>query len=152
MVKEGITGIPLETFLTKNVDDDHVNGKLTVIWRDWDDTLKTHPKMVYVSHVNPYEIKGPHLHTKRDSYFVCIRGKVVFIAKDNSGNFHEIESSEEKPILVEIPKNRSSAHINLSNEPSIILSVVNPSWKPDNRDEHNVTYDDYDWNKWKKNP
>jgi hypothetical protein len=27
---------------------------------------------------------------------------------------------------------------------------VNPSWKPDNRDEHNVTYDDYDWNKWKK--
>ena len=36
--------------------------------------IKNHPKMVYVSHVNPHEIKGPHLHTKRDSYFVCIRG------------------------------------------------------------------------------
>ena len=49
-----------------------------------------------------------------------------------------------------IPKNYSSAHINLSNEPSIIMALVNPSWKPDNRDEHNVTYDDYDWNKWNK--
>ena len=95
-------GIPLETFPTKDVADDHVNGKLTVIWRDWDNILKSHPKMVYISRVNPHEIKGPHLHTKRDSYFVCIRGKVVFITKDNSGNFHEIESSEEKPVLVQI--------------------------------------------------
>ena len=44
LVKENITGIPLETFPTKNVDDDHVNGKLTVIWRDWDNILKNSPK------------------------------------------------------------------------------------------------------------
>jgi len=75
---------------------------------------------------------------------------LFLLLKKNRGKYLEIESSEENPVLVEIPKNYSSAHINLSNEPSIILSVVNPSWKPDNRDEHNVTYDDYDWNKWKK--
>ncbi len=150
LVKDDIIGIPLETFPTKNVGDDHINGKLTVIWRDWDNILKSHPKMVYVSHVNPHEIKGPHLHTKRDSYFVCIRGKVVFIAKDNLGNFHEIESSEEKPILVHIPKNIASAHINLSDETSAILTLANPAWQPNTDEMKNVTFDDYNWKKWKK--
>ena len=151
LVKDDIIGIPLETFPTKNVVDDHINGKLTVIWRDWDNILKSHPKMVYVSHVNPHEIKGPHLHTKRDSYFVCIRGKVVFIAKDNLGNFHEIESSEEKPILVQIPKNIASAHINLSDEMSTILTLADPAWRPNDDEMKNVTFDNYDWKKWKNN-
>ena len=144
-------GIPLETFPTKDIVDGHINGKLTVIWRDWDNILKSHPKMVYVSYVNPYEIKGPHLHTKRDSYFVCIRGKVVFIIKDISGNFREVESSEENPVLVQIPKNIASAHINLSDEVSTILALANPAWQPNDGEMKNVTFDDYDWEKWKKN-
>jgi len=111
------SGKPLETFPTRDIIDGHINGKLTVIWRDWDNILKSHPKMVYVSYVNPYEIKGPHLHTKRDSYFVCIRGKVVFIAKDKNGKYLEIESDEKNPVLVQIPKNFASAHINPTNEP-----------------------------------
>ena len=147
---DGIAGISLETFPTKDVNDDHINGKLTVIWRDWDKILKSNPKMVYISHVNPHEIKGPHLHTKRDSYFVCIRGKVVFIAKDNSGNFHEIESSEENPVLVQIPKNIASAHINLSDGISTILALANPAWQPNDNEMKNVAFDDYDWKKWKK--
>jgi len=140
----------LEKHQTKDIRDGHVNGSLIPVWRNWDKTISVQPEMVYVTSINPGDRKGPHLHIIRHSYYVCIKGKVVFIIKEKSGKYLEIESSEENPVLVEIPKNYSSAHINLSNEPSIILSVVNPSWKPDNRDEHNVTYDDYDWNKWKK--
>ena len=33
------------------------NGSLTVIWRDWDQILDVEPKMVYVSSVNPGEVK-----------------------------------------------------------------------------------------------
>ena len=145
-----ILTIPLETFTTKDVNDQHVNGKLTVIWRNWDNILKFDPKMVYVSHVNPHEIKGPHLHTKRDSYFVCIRGKVVFIAKDSLGNFHEIESSEDNPVLVQIPKNIASAHVNLHDEISTVLTLANPAWRPNDDEMKNVTFDNYDWKKWKK--
>tara|TARA_B110000467_G_scaffold26474_1_gene23923 strand:+ start:1865 stop:2320 length:456 start_codon:yes stop_codon:yes gene_type:complete len=141
---------PLEKHQTKDIHDGHVNGSLIPVWRNWDKTISVQPEMVYVTSINPGERKGPHLHLIRHSYYVCIKGKVVFIIKEKSGKYLEIESSEENPVLVEIPKNYSSAHINLSSEPSIILSVVNPSWKPDNRDEHNVTYDDYDWNKWEK--
>ena len=150
MSENKIKSHTLEKHQTKDIRDGHVNGSLIPVWRNWDKTISVQPEMVYVTSINPGERKGPHLHMIRHSYYVCIKGKVVFIIKEKSGKYLEIESSEENPVLVEIPKNYSSAHINLSNEPSIILSVVNPSWKPDNRDEHNVTYDDYDWDKWNK--
>ena len=148
MNEEKPFSIKLEKHQTRDINDKHVNGSLTVVWRDYDSIIKNQPKMVYVSSVDPDEVKGPHLHTKRNSYFVCIHGKVAFIIKDQDGNYIEIESSEDIPNLVFVPKNFPAAHINLSKEPSIILALVSPSWKPDNRDEHNVTYDDYDWNKW----
>ena len=149
MINDTIRYIELETHPTKDITDNHVNGSLTVIWRDWDKILEVEPKMVYVSSVNPREIKGPHLHTKRDSYFVCIRGKVIFIAKDEKGNFLEIESSEKKPVLVQIPKNFASAHINPTNEVSTVLTLANPSWTPNDDEMKNITFDDYDWSKWK---
>ena len=49
--------IDLEKHQTKDINDSHVNGELTVIWRDWDKIIKNEPKMIYVSSVNPGEIK-----------------------------------------------------------------------------------------------
>lgn len=149
MPESKIRTYKLEKHQTKDIKDSHVNGWLIPVWRDWDKIISVQPEMVYITSINPGEIKGPHHHIIRHSYYVCIKGKVVFIIKEDSGNYMEIESSEYNPVLVEIPKNHSSAHINLSDETSLIMALVNPSWKPDNRDEHNVTYDDYDWDKWK---
>jgi dTDP-4-dehydrorhamnose 3,5-epimerase len=150
MLNDKIRFISLETHLTHDTRDKHVNGSLTVVWRDWDKILEAAPKMIYVSSVNPGEIKGPHIHTKRDSYFVCIRGKVVFIAKDKNGKYLEIESDEKNPVLVQIPKNFTSAHINPTNEPASVLALANPAWKPNDDEMKNVSFDDYDWQKWKK--
>ena len=130
---------------TKDVSDQHINGNLTVIWRDWDNIVKNEPKMVYVSSINPGEIKGPHLHTKRNSYFVCIHGKVVFIIKDTNGKYHEIQSSDENPVLIHVPKNYSSAHINLSNSVSKVLVLADIAWRPNDDEMKNVSFDDYDW-------
>jgi dTDP-4-dehydrorhamnose 3,5-epimerase len=151
MNDEIIHNFDLEKHETKDIDDGHVNGSLTVIWRDWDNILKKHPKMVYVTSVNLGEIKGPHLHTKRDSYFTCIRGSVVFVIKDNSGKYIEIESNEEKPTLIHVPKNFASAHINVTNQTSTILTLTNIAWKPNDNEMKNIIFDDYDWNKWKNN-
>ena len=142
---------PLEKHETKSVTDGHVNGSLTVIWRDWDGIIKNHPKMVYVSSVNTGEIKGPHTHTKRNSYFACIHGKVIFIIKENDGKYTEIESSGDKPVLVYVPKNCPSAHINISNETSHVITLADLAWKPNDNEMLNVSFDDYDWEKWKKN-
>ena len=150
MENDTIRSVKLEKHPTKDIKDGHNNGSLTVIWRDWDKILKVEPKMVYVSSVNPWETKGPHLHTKRDSYFVCIRGKVIFIAKDLLGKYHEIESSEEDPVLVQVPKNHPSAHINITDKIATVLTLANPAWKAGDDEMKNVSFDDYDWEKWKK--
>jgi len=149
MKNDTIRSIKLEKYETRDINDKHVNGSLTVIWRDWDKLLEVIPQMVYVSSVNSGEIKGPHLHTKRDSYFVCIRGKVVFIAKDHSGKYHEIESSEDDPVLVQVPKDHSSAHINIGDSIATILTLANPAWRSDDNEMKNVRFDDYDWKKWR---
>jgi dTDP-4-dehydrorhamnose 3,5-epimerase len=142
--------INLEKHPTKDIDDGHVNGELTVIWRDWDNIIKNHPKMVYVSSIEPGEVKGPHIHTKRTSHFVCIHGKVVFIIKNNDGSYSEIESSDENPVLINIPKNVPSAHINLTENISRVLTLADISWKPDDNEMVNTNFDDYDWKKWSK--
>ena len=139
----------LEKHVTKDVNDGHNNGELTVVWRDWDNIIKNHPKMVYVSSINPGEIKGPHIHTKRTSYFVCIHGKVVFIIRNNDGTYSEIESSAEYPILVCVPKNIASAHINLSTSISRVLALTDISWKPNDNEMINTTFDNYNLKKWK---
>ena len=91
--------INLEKHETKNTFDQHVNGSLTLIWRDWDNIIKHEPKMVYVSSVNPGEIKGPHTHTKRNSYFVCIHGKVLFVIQNKDGTYTEITKEEEEVVV-----------------------------------------------------
>ena len=141
--------IRLETHETKDILDDHTNGKLTVIWRDWDNKIEYQPKMAYISYVNSGEKKGPHIHTKRTSHFVCIQGKVVFIVRNENGNYEEIESGEDNPVLVKIPKNIASAHINLSKNPSAILALADIAWRPNDNEMRNTTFDDYDWGKWK---
>ena len=138
----------LEVHETKDILDEHVNGSLTVVWRDWDKILKNNPKMVYVSSVNPREKKGPHIHTKRNSYFVCIHGKVVFIIKNNDGSYREIISSEEKPVLIYIPKNISSAHINLSNTVSRVVALADLAWKPNDDEMKNDIFKNYNLSKW----
>jgi len=140
--------IKIETHKTKDIKDGHTNGSLSVIWRDWDKKIDYEPRMVYVSTVNINEIKGPHIHTKRNSYFTCIHGKVVFIIKDTDGKFYEIESGEENPIMVFVPKNIPSAHINISDKSSSVLALADVAWKPDDDEMVNTTFDDYDWKKW----
>ncbi len=140
----------LEKHSTKDIHDGHVNGSLTVIWRDYDNLITNHPKMIYVSSVEPGEIKGPHIHTKRESHFTCIEGKVIFILKDEDGSYKEIISSDEKPVMVYVPKNVPSAHVNLSNKISRVLALADVAWRPNDNEIKNITFDDYDWDKWKK--
>ena len=146
---EGSFNKKLEVHPTKSTVDEHENGSLTVIWRDWDNIIKNHPKMIYVSSVNPNEIKGPHLHTKRNSYFTCIHGKVIFIIQRKDGSFDEIESSDEKPTMVFVPKNVASAHINISDKVSRVLALADLAWKPNDNEMQNVEFGNYEWQKWK---
>ena len=82
--------LDLEKHQTIDTTDSHINGELTIIWRDWDNIITNHPKMIYVNSVNPGETKGPHLHKNRTTYFSCIHGSIILVIQDNDGKFHEV--------------------------------------------------------------
>ena len=66
--------LDLEKHETKDITDSHINGELTVVWRDWDNLIKKHPKMVYVNSVNPGEIKVTlTLNFLKSKYIPCVK-------------------------------------------------------------------------------
>jgi len=141
--------ITLENHQTKDIADNHINGNLTVIWRDWDDILPTSPKMIYITSVHSEEIKGPHVHELRTSYFVCIEGKVAFVIQDDEGHYHEIIGDSQNPTMIVVPNKIASAHINLHSKTSKILVLADIAWKPNDNEMKNIKFENYDWNKWK---
>lgn len=137
----------LENYQTKDITDSHINGELTVIWRDWDNLIKNHPKMVYVNSVNPGEIKGPHIHKNRTTSFSCIHGNVVLVIQDNDGKFHEIKADSEKPVLITVPKGIAAAIVNPTTKIAKVLVLADIAWRPNDNEVKNVSFDDYDWEK-----
>ena len=55
---------------------------------------------------------------------------------------------KKKPVMVHIPKNIASAHINLSKNASRVLALADIAWKPNDNEMKNVNFDNYDWKKW----
>ena len=148
MEKENFSVLDLEKHQTKDIKDSHINGELTIVWREWDNLIKN-PEMIYVNLVNPKEIKGPHIHKNRTSYFYCISGNMVIVVKDESGRFHEIEIDSSQSKLICIPNGIAAAIINPSEKISKILVMGDVAWKPNDNEMSNSTFDDYDWSKWK---
>ena len=141
--------LDLERHQTKDTTDSHINGELTVIWRDWDNLIKNHPKMVYVNSVNPGEIKGPHIHKNRTTSFSCIHGNVVLVIQDNDGKFHEIKADSEKPVLITVPNGIAAAIVNPSTKIAKVLVLADIAWKPNDNEMINVDFSAYSFKKWK---
>ena len=75
--------------------------------------------------------------------------KSYFIIKNSDGEYLEVEADSEEPVLISVPKNYASAHINITDQTARILALADISWKPDDTEMKNVQFTDYDWQKWK---
>jgi dTDP-4-dehydrorhamnose 3,5-epimerase-like enzyme len=126
------------------------NGKLISIWKHYEGERQVPPMEAYVTTYHPGVLKGPHLHKTRWDYFVCIRGRVLIVVKDADGTYHEFVSSEDNPVVIEVPANVPSATLNLSRDISAVLNLCNPAWHPENEDNYNVEFKDFDFEKARK--
>ena len=140
----------LEKHQTKDTTDSHINGELTIIWRDWDNIITSPPKMIYVNYINPGEIKGPHLHKNRTTYFSCIHGSIILVIQDNDGKFHEVKADSERPTLISVANGVAAAIVNPTGDISKVLVLADIAWKPNDNEMKNIDFENYDWNKWKK--
>ena len=148
MEKEDFSVFKLENHETKDVLDAHINGELTVIWRNWDKIINK-PEMIYLNSVNPGEIKGPHTHKNRTSYFFCIHGEMIIVIQDKNGKYHEIEANSNSSKLVSVSNGIGAAIINPSKNISKILVMADVAWKPNDNEMIKHTFENYDWKKWK---
>jgi dTDP-4-dehydrorhamnose 3,5-epimerase len=149
MQKKDFSVFQLENHETKDVLDSHINGGLTVIWRNWDKIIHK-PEMIYLNSINPGEIKGPHIHKNRTSYFFCIQGKMTIVIQDKNGKYHDIEANSESSKLISVSNGTSAAIINPSKNISKILVMADVAWKPNDNEMKNDVFENYDWSKWNK--
>ena len=106
--------------------------------------------MVYLNSVNPGEVKGPHIHKNRTSYFFCLHGKMLIIIQDKDGKYHEVETTSDEPKLVCVSNGVAAAIMNPSENVSKVLVLADIAWKPDDDEMINVKFEDYDFKKWKR--
>jgi dTDP-4-dehydrorhamnose 3,5-epimerase len=58
--------------------------------------------------------------------------------------------NSKEPVLVEVSKGIPCALINPSDKIVRVLVLADVAWRPDENEMLNVKFQDYDWNKWKK--
>ena len=140
----------LEKHQTIDTRDSHINGELTIVWRDWDNIITNHPKMIYVNSINPGEIKGPHIHKNRTTSFFCMDGSIVLIIQDDGKKFHEMKMNSEKPVLITVPNGIAAAIVNPTSKIARVLVLADIAWRPNDNEMKDVLFDDYNWKKWKE--
>lgn len=149
MEKQNFFVWDLEIHQTKDIKDSHINGDLTVIWRDWDKIINN-PQMIYVNTVNPGEIKGPHIHKNRTSYFYCLEGSMVIIIQGKDGVYHEVVTNQTESKLVSVSNGVAAAIINPSKTLTKILVLADIAWRPNDNEMENIDFANYNWKKWFK--
>ena len=120
------------------------NGFLVPIFNVFDGFISSEnfPKQVYITVCDVGEIKGPHLHKKRWGFFTCIKGNAKIIAKTETGYEEYFTGEDYEFSTIEVPAGIPSAIQNIGDIPAYILNMPSPSWHVDDKDEHDVKFDE----------
>jgi dTDP-4-dehydrorhamnose 3,5-epimerase len=102
-----------------------------------------HPQQVYLTVVAPGMVKGPHLHLKRWGLFTCIKGNAKIIVRADAGYEEFLTGDQHDFATVQVPAGVPAALQNIGDEDAYILNMPAPAWRPDDQDEHPVTFDGY---------
>ena len=106
------------------------------------------PQQVYLTVAAKGEVKGPHLHKKRWGLFTCIKGNIKIVIRNVDGSYVEKFSGEEHGFsTIQIPAGIPSALVNIGETEAYILNMPSPAWHPEDLDDWDVEYEDYDFSK-----
>ena len=136
--------------ITKNTKG-NINGFLIPIINVHEKFLSEEqwPQQVYCTIAKPGEVKGPHLHKKRWGLFTCIKGNIKIVLRiDNK--YKEYYSGEDYDFTtIQVPAGIPAACVNIGEVDAYIMNMPSPAWHPDDQDEWNVEFNDYDFDRSK---
>lgn len=100
------------------------------------------PHHVYLTVVNPGEVKGPHYHKQRYAMYTCIKGNVKVVIK-LEGKYKFLYSGEKHDYAtIWVEAGIPTAIVNLeSDEASFVLNTPNPSYLETSGDDFPVEFD-----------
>jgi len=116
---------------TKNEAGDP-NGWLLPIWHV-DSGLKV--DQVYLTAVAPGKRKGPHLHMVRCGRFVCVRGNVRIVIRENGRYRHAYSGERSDSAEVYVAPGCAAAIYNDGTEEALVLNMPSPPWRADDQDD-----------------
>lgn len=133
-----------QKIVTKDKDG-NPNGFLVPIFNVHDDIIapEQHPQQVYLTVATPGSIKGPHLHLKRWGLFTCIKGNVKVIIRTEEGYEEYFSGEDHNYATIQVPAGVPAALQNIGDKEAYVLNMPAPAWRPDDQDEHPVSFDDY---------
>ena len=109
------------------------NGWLLPIWHV-DSGLKV--DQVYLTAVAPKSHKGPHLHMVRCGRFVCVKGNVRIVIRENgkyryacSGDRHDFAE------IYVAPGCAAAIYNDDRHEEALVLNMPSPPWRVDEQDD-----------------
>lgn len=114
----------VETF---NADGTH-NGYLVELGKDGEKTT------AYLTVTKPGAFKGYHLHQRRTSNFVLLKGKLKVIVVDGKRR-EEILLDGNNSQRLAVPTNVYTALDNVGNEDAWLINIPVPPYDPSDRDE-----------------
>lgn len=131
-------------FTTKNLTG-NANGWLVPIFNVHETEIapEQYPKQVYLTVIAPGEVKGPHLHKKRWGLFTCVKGNARIIVRTDDGYEEYLTGENHEFATIQVPAGIPAALQNIGNEEAFILNMPSPAWRPDDQDEHFVSFSDY---------
>ena len=142
----------LSLIKTKNVKSGEDNGSFIPIYKDLElDIGKI--RMVYMTSCLPREVKGPHIHKKRNGHLTVLKGDVLFVLEyvvDGEKIYEEVRISGSNPKLISVPANTVNAHVNIGSEEAIVLNLcTGHCWAPDDTDNYSFdNFEKYDIYRW----
>ncbi len=102
------------------------------------------PQQVYLTVVTPGGVKGPHLHRKRWGLFTCIKGNVKIVVRTQNGYEEYLSGEDYEFATIQVPADVPALIQNIGGQEAYVLNLPSPAWRPDDQDEHPISFDDYE--------
>lgn len=124
----GVRKEPCGKVGTFDIKTKEPNGFLVELYKDREKTL------AYLTSAKPGAFKGYHLHTVRQSHYVCIKGRMkITVVKDRQREEYTLDSKNPERLL--IPANVYIGLENIADEESWLINLPNPPYDPNLKGE-----------------
>lgn len=133
-----------QKFITKN-SHGYANGNLITIYNENDlfYNKTDSPKQVYLTTIKKNEVKGPHLHFKRQGHFTCIKGNIKVVVKIGTKYEEYFSGDDYYYSSIIVPKGIPALLVNIGANEAYVINTPNPAWSKEMNDENSYDFSDY---------